>query len=163
MSKRYLLHPRYQNPVASILGGLSKGLEVKAATEQAKATKQAAAAQREATAAQGRSASVEAQKARIQQVREARIRRAQVLSAGTSAGLGTGTSGIGGAVGSISTQMAENIGTINQQQTFAQETSAALQVAADKQVTAQKWQMIGQFSKSIFDTSVSAGVKKGIF
>lgn len=129
------------------------GATVYSGQQQAKATKQSAAAQREATAAQGRASSVEAQRARIQQVREARIRRAQVLSSGTNAGLGTGTSGIGGAVGSISTQMAENIGTIGQQENFAQETSAALQVAADKQVTAQKWQMIGGFSQSIFNAS----------
>lgn len=119
--------------------------------QQAKATKQAAAAQREATAAQGRASSVEAQRARIQQVREARIRRAQVLSSGVNAGLGTGTSGIGGAVGSIASQMGENIGSINQQQTFAEQTSTALQQSADYQVKAQKWQMIGNFSKSIFN------------
>lgn len=118
--------------------------------QQAKATKKAAAVAREATAAQGRASSVEAQRARIQQVREARIRRAQVLSSGTNAGLGTGTSGIGGAVGSIASQMGENIGSINQQQTFADQTSAALQQAADYQVKAQKWQQIGNFSQSIF-------------
>lgn len=149
--------------IAAVAVGVSAAATVYSGQQQAKATKKAAAAQREATAAQGRASSVEAQRARIQQVREARIRRAQVLSAGTNAGLGTGTSGIGGAVGSISTQMAENIGTIGQQENFAQETSAALQVAADKQVTAQKWQMIGGFSQSIFNTAVSVGTKKGIF
>lgn len=115
---------------------------VYSANKTAAAAKQSAAAQREATAAQSRSASVEAQKARISQIREARIRRAQVLS-----------SGIGGAVGSISTQMAENIGTIGQQQTFAQQTTNALQLATDKGLEAQKWQMIGQASKTIFDNA----------
>lgn len=141
-------------PVAAVAfatAAVSAAATVYSANKQAKATKQAAAAQREATAAQGRSASVEAQRARIAQVREARIRRAQVLSAGTNAGLGAGTSGIGGAVGSISTQMAENIGTIGQQETFAQETSAALQRSADYQLKAQKWQTIGNFSQSIFN------------
>lgn len=137
--------------IAAVAVGVSAAATVYSSNKQAKATKQAAAAQREATAAQGRASSVEAQRARIQQVREARIRRAQVLSSGTNAGLGTGTSGIGGAVGSIASQMGENIGTINQQQTFAQETSAALQQSADYQVKAQKWQMIGNFSKSIFN------------
>lgn len=126
---------------------------VYSANKTAAAAKQSAAAQREATAAQSRSASVEAQKARISQIREARIRRAQVLSSGTNTGLGSGTSGIGGAVGSISTQMAENIGTIGQQQTFAQQTTNALQLATDKGLEAQKWQMIGQASKTIFDNA----------
>lgn len=134
-----------------IVAGISAAATVYSANRQSKAAKQQAAAQREATAAQGRAANVEAQRARIQQVREARIRRAQVISAGTEGGLGTGTSGMGGAVGSISSQAASNIGTINQQQTFAEQTSAALQQATDYGVKAQQWQMIGSFSKSIFD------------
>ncbi len=131
--------------------------------QQAKATKNAANAQREATAAQARAASVDSQRDRIQQVREARIRRAQVLAASGNEGIGFGSSGTQGAVGSISTQAAANIGSINQQQTFADEASAALQRAADAQVSAQKWQTIGAIGKSIFDTSVSVGTKKGIF
>lgn len=138
-------------PALAIVAVVSAAATVYSGQQQAKATKQAAAAQREATAAQGRASSVEAQRARIQQVREARIRRAQVLSSGVNAGLGTGTSGIGGAVGSIASQMGENIGSINQQQTFAEQTSTALQQAADYQVKAQKWQMIGNFSQSIFN------------
>ena len=126
------------------------GATVYSANKQASATKKAASAQREATAAQGRSASVEAQRARIAQVREARIRRGQVISAGANAGMGATSSGIGGAVGSIASQMGENIGNINQQQTFAEETSAALQTSADQQVKAQRWQQIGAFSQSIF-------------
>jgi hypothetical protein len=139
--------------ITAVVAAVGAASTVYSAQQQSKAAKNAANAQREATAAQGRSASVEAQRARIAQIREARIRRAQVLSSGTNSGLGFGTSGLGGAVGSISTQMAENIGTINQQQTFAQETSAALQKATDYNVEAQKWQMIGQFSKSIFDNA----------
>ena len=129
---------------------ISAGAAIYSGNQQAKATKKAAQAQQEATAAQGRSASVEAQRARIAQVREARIRRGQVISAGANAGMGAASSGIGGAVGSIASQMGENIGNIGQQQTFAEETSAALQTSADQQVKAQRWQQIGAFSQSIF-------------
>jgi len=133
-----------------IVAALGAAATVYSGSKQASATKKAAAAQQEASAAQGRSASVDAQRARIAQVREARIRKGQVISAGTSGGLGMGTSGLGGAVGSIASQMGENIGNINQQQTFAQETGAALQESANQQVKAQKWQQIGAFSQSIF-------------
>ena len=145
---------------AAVIGA---GATVYSASKQASATKKAAQAQQEASAAQGRSASVEAQRARIAQVREARIRRGQVISSGVTGGLGQGSSGLGGAVGSIASQMGENIGNINQQQTFAQETGVALQSAANQQVRAQTWQQVGQIGQSIFGTAVSVGVKKGIF
>jgi len=145
---------------AAVIGA---GATVYSANKQAGATKKAAQAQQEASAAQGRSASVEAQRARIAQVREARIRRGQVISAGANAGMGATSSGIGGAVGSIASQMGENIGNIGQQQTFAQETGVALQNAANQEVKAARWQQIGQFSQSIFNTAVSVGTKKGIF
>ena len=136
--------------MAAIIAAIALGLGAVSAYKQSQAAGEAADAQKEANEAQSRAASIEAQKARVQQVREARIRRAQVLASGTNSGLGFGSSGIGGAVGSISSQMGENIGTINTQQTFAQATSSALQKSADAQVDAQKWQMIGEFSKSIF-------------
>ena len=134
----------------SAVTALSAAATVYSGSQQAKATKKASQAQQQANEAQARSASVEAQRARIAQVREARIRKGQVISAGTSGGLGMGTSGLGGAVGSIASQMGENIGKINQQQTFAQDTGAALQESANQQVKAQKWQQIGAFSQSIF-------------
>jgi len=133
-----------------VTAGVGAAATVYSANKTAKATKQAAEAQRDASAAQGRSASVEAQRARIAQVREARIRRGAVISAGANAGFGAASSGIGGAVGSIASQMGENIGNIGQQQTFAQETGDALQWAADQQVKAARWQQIGAFSQSIF-------------
>lgn len=133
------------------VGALAVGAA--SAVSQSNAAKKAASAQRAAGEAQSRAASVEAQRARIAQVREARIRRAQVVSSGTNVGLGMGTSGIGGAVGSISSQMGSNIGDINQQETFAQETSNALQKSVNAQAEGQKWQQIGNFSQSIFNQS----------
>ena len=146
---RVLKFPGYNDPFT--IAAVAVGVSAVSAYMQYESAQDAADAQKEAAAAQGRSAAVEAQQARIKQVREARIRRAQVISSGTNSGMGMGSSGIGGAVGSISSQMGSNIGTINQQQTFAQETSAALQKAADANVTAQGWQMIGNFSQSAFN------------
>jgi len=138
---------------ALAIAAISAAATAYSGVQQSKAAKKQTQAQGEAADAQGRAANVEAQQARIAQVREARIRRGQVVASGTNAGMGVGTSGIGGATGSISSQMGSNIGSINQQQTFADETSAALQKSTDAGVNAQKWQMIGNFSQSIFNQS----------
>lgn len=140
--------------------------QYEAAGEASDAAGRQAQAQKESQAAQGRMAEVEAQRARIAQVREARIRRAQVLA--STGAIGQGSSGVQGAIGSIGTQAASNIGTINQTQSFAQQATAANQRAADAgaqigeaQAKGQQWQAIGtifgagredwtKVSKSIF-------------
>ena len=139
--------------LTTILAAGALAVSAGSAVAQSSAAKKQAKAQGEASDAQGRAANVEAQQARIAQVREARIRRGQVVASGTNAGMGVGTSGIGGATGSISSQMGSNIGSINQQQTFADETSAALQKSTDAGVKMQTWQQIGNFSQSIFNQS----------
>ena len=90
------------------------------------------------------------QRARIAQVREARIRRAQVLSAAGNEGIGASSSGVVGATSSITSQEAGNIGFINQTQDFSQQITAANNTAVDAQVSAAKWQAIGNITGSIF-------------
>ena len=133
---------------------------VYSANKQAKATKQAAAAQREATQAQSRSASVQAARDRMKQIREARIRAGAIAGVAGSEGMGMGTSGVAGSIASIGSQTGSNIGQINVTQGFAETASNALQRSADYQVEAQKWQMIGGISKSIFS---DLGGSKTIF
>lgn len=122
---------------------------VYSANKQAKATKQAAAAQREATQAQSRSASVQAARDRMKQIREARIRAGAIAGSAGAAGVGQATSGVAGSIASIGSQTGANIGQINVTQGFAEIASTALQRSADKQVEAQKWQMIGQTAGKI--------------
>jgi hypothetical protein len=117
------------------------------------AQKKQASAQKNAAAAQARQANLEAQRARIAQVREARIRRANVIQSGTNSGLGAGSSGLGGAVGSISSQESNNLGNIGVAQDFASIIGSNMQTAANQQAKAQTWQSIGGASKSIFDNA----------
>ena len=133
--------------------------QYQASQAQASAAAAGAQAQKEGIAAQQRMAQVDAQRQRLQQVREARIRRGAILSSAGSQGMGPGTSGVVGSVGSVSSQMAQNIGTIGQTQTFAAEASAANQRGADAasagaqaQATAAQWQTIGGISNSIFQS-----------
>lgn len=132
-------------------------MSYEAQQDAADAAEQQATAQKESLSAQQKMADVEAQRQRIQQVRESRIRRAQILASSGNTGLGVGTSGVSGSISSVGSQAASNIGMINQTQTFAAEASAANQRAADAasrgaqaQATAAQWQSIGGFSQSIF-------------
>jgi hypothetical protein len=125
---------------------ISAGMSYSAQKKQQKA--QQAAAQ-----AQSRANNLEAQRARIAQVREARIRRANIIQSGTNSGLGAGSSGIVGATGSVSSQTGNNLSNINVQQDFANIVSSNMQSAVNQQAKAQTWQSIGGASKSIFDNA----------
>lgn len=148
--------------IAIGVSAVSAYSQYEAGKEQAAAAGQQAQAQKESIAAQGRIAQVETQRQRISQVREARIRRAQVIASAGATGLGPGTSAISGATSSITTQESANIGTLNQTQTFAGEASAANQRAADAGARiaeagakAQQWQTINTIfgaKKSDFTT-----------
>lgn len=102
-----------------------------ATQQQAIAQQQQASAQREAATTQQRAANVQTQQEKVRQLREARIARARVLSSAVSMGIGTASTGVSGAVSSISSQYGENIGRINVAQTFAEKTAEAQQRAAD--------------------------------
>lgn len=115
----------------------------------------AAKAQRDANALQQRKADNEAQQARIAQMREARIRRAQLLAG--AGGMGGGSSGLSGAQASVTSQMASNIGLINQTQYFANEISAKNQQAADHASRAQTYSSVADLAFKAY--SIKAGPK----
>ena len=125
---------------------LGAGVALYGTYKAGEAADDAAEAQRQGEAVKSRMASADAAKSRLQQVREARIRNAQVTAAGSNAGMGVSSSGIAGAVGSVTTQAAGNIGTINQKQSFAAELSYYNQQSADastKAANAQQWAQVG--------------------
>jgi hypothetical protein len=116
---------------ALVIGAVGTVASYSAQSKAADAQQQQAAAQREANVANDRAAKVQQQRDRLRQVREARIARARVISQASQSGVGEGTSGLVGGLGSISSQFGANIGAINVAQTFADEASAANQKAAD--------------------------------
>ena len=97
--------------VGSAVGGLMMG-------------QRSAEAQKKAQAAQSQMNQLEAHKARVQAVREARIKRAQLLSEST---MGEGTSGIAGGTSSIASQLGSNIGFQNVRQDIGTRISNANQ------------------------------------
>lgn len=152
--------------VAAVAGiGAAVGstvMGISAANKQKKAMQQAADAQREQNRIEQARQAVLAQRDRIAQVREARIRRAQVISSAGNAGVGIsgGTSGVSGATSSIQSQLGNNLGTLGTMSSFAQQLSAANQREADAQSKFFKAGAQGQMWQSIFGAvgQVAGGV-----
>jgi len=134
--------------------------QIEASNDAAKGAKRQSEAAKKAEEARSRQSEVEAQRLRIQQAREGRIRRAQVISATGNEGLGfSGTSGSVGAISSITSQIGSNIGFINQKQGFANEISgfnleAANQAGKIAQANAKgaSFQALGNVGDSIFQS-----------
>ena len=83
------------------------------------------AAANEVQASQERQSNLNAQRARIAQVREMNIRKGNILASSVRSGTGaSGTSATIGSGGALSSQLGANIGFINQTQSFASEQSA---------------------------------------
>lgn len=117
-----------------------------ARSEQKKAANEQGAANAERAAAERR-----------QQIREERIRRAQIEQA--SANTGTiASSGSMGATGGLSTTLASNLGFNLSQITHAGNISAFNQSAANSMGRAQTVEQLGSLATSIF--SMSAGAKQ---
>ena len=122
--------------------------------QQKKATSQAADATKRQSDLQNRLNEVNAQRARLNAIRESRIKRAQILTSTTGAGVGVGgTSSSVGGIGAVSTQEATNVQNINKQQGFGQAIGAAQTDYFNAASEAQGWKDIGSISGSIFEAS----------
>lgn len=86
----------------------------KASKKQERLRRESIAAQQRAEAAQKRAADLQAQRRRIQLVREARISRARALQLGENRGLGGGSSAIRGSVASVTTDLASSLSFLDQ-------------------------------------------------
>lgn len=79
-------------------------------------------------------ANVQAREDRIDQIREARIRRGQILASAANAGVSTqGTSAVQGAVGGLTTQLGKNLGLFNVFRGFAENFSQLGEQSAAQQ------------------------------
>lgn len=153
------------------MGIVSAITGISAAKKQKKIAKRQAAAEQERAKAEAERqrieqvrADVAARKERREQLREARIRRSQVLSAAANAGA-IGSSTTQGALGSLGSQFGANIGAINEAQGFGQAISTQNEAAAaqqteinrlegkSRQVQAQQslFESIGDLGQSVFD------------
>jgi len=145
--------------IGAIVSGASQAKQYRESKKAASAAKRQAEIERQAELTKARYSNVQAQKARIQQVREARIRRAQVTAATGGEGLGfAGTSSFQGSIGSITSQENANITATNADQTLGNSISAFNIASGEAQsdileagARAQQWQTIGNIGTSIFN------------
>ena len=112
--------------------------------KQKKAMRQMKAAQEEQNRIGAARANAEAHRERIRLQREARMRRAQVISGAANAGIGLGSSGVVGATGSITSQLGQGLGTLGQMQGFSEMLGVQNQALAEGQYNLQKAQMQAQ-------------------
>jgi hypothetical protein len=122
-------------PTAAAVALISTGVSIQQGRQSAKA-------QRKASDAQQRIADAQTAREKRGQVREARIRRAEVISQAEATGA-SGSSGEMGATSSIQSQLGSNLGHLNYVQGQAQYASRQLQQAAKFQSNAATAQAIG--------------------
>ena len=111
-----------------------------------------ASAQKHALAAQQRMADMKAQRERIQQIRESRIKRAQIEQSAANTGAADSSSAQAGA-GAVESQLAGNIGYLNEQQGQAK---LVTHYEVD-QINAKGLQSIGEGLQSMGSKMMSAG------
>lgn len=141
-------------PVMPVIQAISAVTSVASFFQQKSATKKAEAATKEQASLQSRLNDINARRQQIAQLREARIRRAQITTETAGAGLGLGgTSSSVGAIGAVTTQEASNISNIQQQSDFGRAIGAAGTEAYTAMGEAKGWQQMGEVSGSIFKLS----------
>ena len=121
--------------IALIFGAASTVLSIK---QQRKATK----ASKRSLAAQQRIADIKAARARTKAVREARIRRAEVLTGAQATGAGD-TSAATGAVGSVQSQLGANLSFLDRVGAASKESSIFQQQAVTARGRAETASAIG--------------------
>lgn len=94
---------------------------------------------------------IENRQRRVQQIREARIQRSQVVQAGENQGVG-GSTGVVGGAGSIQSQLAANIGQFTAQGTASAGTARATGKARQATQRAGVAQAVGGFGQDIFQS-----------
>lgn len=106
-------HPGYNEPttIALAIGGI---LATTSTIKQTQAAKKAEKLEKKRAEGAQRQSQVEAEQARRRVLRERMIAQGQTLNQGANAGVGLGgTSGVQGALSSIGSQSATNVGNIN--------------------------------------------------
>lgn len=124
--------------------------------QQRKQAKRSAAATRRAEEARMKQEELKQARERRQQVREARIRQGQVAQTTALQGAATSSAAAGG-VASLQSQLASNLGFLDQAGAISGEIGAARTQAAQAQFRAQEFGALGSFGSSVFQAAGGFG------
>lgn len=120
--------------------------------KQMNAQEEAAEAERRRVELQNRIQENQAQKARIQALREMRVRTGSIVSAGANTGVvAGGTSPVVTGQTAVASQFGENIGQINTSLAGAKAVGQAASDVYQAQGEAQQWKDLGGFAGKVFD------------
>jgi len=100
-----------------------------------------------------RKADIRSARDRVNLVRKARVARAQVTAAAENAGAGQG-SGVAGGIASLGSQVASNLGFVNQIGSINRSITASRNTQSDLLTQASKDQAIGGVADSIFGVAI---------
>lgn len=134
------------------LGALALAGQGITGSKQLDAQKEAAEAERRRVEIQKRIQENQAQQARIQQLREMRVRTGSIVSAGANTGVvAGGTSPVVTGQTAVTSQFGQNIGQINTQVAGANAVGQAASDVFTAQGEAQQWKDLGGFAGKVFD------------
>lgn len=136
-----------------VIAALSLAVGVGGAVQARKQAKAGIELQEEQIAIQGASERVQLRESRRQQLREERVRRAQVLQAAENTGVG-GSSGEATAISNLSTRVAGNLAFQTGQGEAANQITELGLDFAGTQEEAAKSQAVGGLGFSVFQTAL---------
>ncbi len=137
---------------ASAIGSLGLAAQGITGIKQQQAQDEAAEAERRRVELQARIQENQAQKARIQALREQRVRTGAIVSSGANAGVvSAGTSPVVTGQTAVASQFGQNIGSINTQVAGARAVGQASSDIFTAQGEAQQWKDLGGFAGKVFD------------
>ncbi len=133
-----------------------------AASKAKKARKKQEKEEKKARRVEQAIASRENQRRRRQAVREARIKRADIISAGGNQGV-LGSSGVRGGAGSVVSQGAEGVTNIDQLESMFERRNIFLEHAADFASDAQRAEELGATRAALIGAAGSIAQSSGVF
>lgn len=136
----------------AIVAGVGLAIGAASAVMSYKAQKKAAKQNRKAAAAQRAQDNMKAARERREAIRNARIAAAGVAQGAANDGVGGSSAALGG-LGSIASQLNQNLSFLDGQNRLADQASTALSKANKAQVNAGMWDSIGGFGMTMFNNA----------